>query len=152
MKKLIVVICFSIFFLLAGNSVGSNYEPWSENFFSYAEQEYGQEAAQRLRFLQNFIIENQYLSVEEKLDVVNSTMNRLPSITDKAHWNRNEYWATPLETITTFGGDCEDIAIVKWLVLNHLGVPNEHLRLAYVRVKKRTGTIWFSFMSKTRRM
>lgn len=100
------------------------------------EQEYGPKAAERLHYLQDFIIENQYLSVMEQLEVVNSTLNRLPTLRDRKHWNREDYWATPLETITTFGGNCEDIAIVKWLVLNHLGVTNENLRLAYVKVKE----------------
>ena len=40
-----------------------------------------------------------------------------------------------METIATFGGDCEDIAIAKWMMLLHLGIPNEKLRLAYVKVR-----------------
>ncbi len=58
-----------------------------------------------------------------------------PWIADSEHWKKSEYWATPLETITTFGGDCEDIAFVKWVILNSLGITSEHLALAYVKIK-----------------
>ena len=39
-----------------------------------------------------------------------------------------------METLATFGGDCEDIAIAKWIMLTHLGIPAKKLRLAYAKV------------------
>ena len=46
---------------------------------------------------------------------------------------RKRIWiATPFETITTFGGDCEDIAIAKYLVLRLMGVPDDQLGFAHV--------------------
>jgi len=72
----------------------------------------------------------------EKLDLVNRTLNHLPWIADADHWKKSDYWASPMETIATFGGDCEDIAIVKWVVLRHLGIAAEHLRLAFVKIRQ----------------
>jgi predicted transglutaminase-like cysteine proteinase len=122
--------------LLTCPTVQADYQPWSEDVFKYIEQEYGEKAEKRVRYLHTLILENQDLPVMEKLDLVNGTLNKLPWIADADHWKQNDYWALPIETIATFGGDCEDIAIVKWLVLSHLGISPEHLRLAYVRIKK----------------
>ena len=123
--------------LLIGMPICSEaYEPWAEAVFEHVEKEYGKQAEKRMRYLQNLIIENQNLSVSEKLELVNVKANNLPWVADKMHWKEVDYWASPLQTIATFGGDCEDIAIVKWMVLNHLGIGNDHLRLAVVKVKR----------------
>jgi predicted transglutaminase-like cysteine proteinase len=44
-----------------------------------------------------------------------------------------DYWATPLEFMGHGAGDCEDFAIAKYMTLRILGIPNERLRLIYVR-------------------
>lgn len=111
------------------------FQPWSENVFTHIGKEYGPEAEKRVRYLHTLVVENQNKTVEEKLRLVNDTMHKLPWIADKAHWKKDDYWATPIETLATFGGDCEDIAIAKWILLRHLGIPKENLRLAYVKVK-----------------
>ncbi len=135
-----VAISFAAFFFLT-SMVNSEIllPPWPNHLFSYVENEYGADAANRLHYLQDLILTNQDLSVMEKLKVVNSTLNKLPWIADSKHWKSVDYWATPLQTITTFGGDCEDIAITKWFVLNHLGIPNDYLRLAVVKFKGDVG-------------
>ena len=110
-------------------------EPWSETVFEYVNETYGAEAEDRLRYLHDLVDDNQHLSVGAKLKLVNETLNHLPWIADAEHWQEADYWATPMQTITTFGGDCEDYAIAKWLVLEHLGISPTHLRLAYVKIK-----------------
>ena len=130
---------FLVFFtLLFSPVIAAEYQPWSENVFIEVEKEYGAEAVKRLRYLYNMVKENQELPVMEKLKLVNTTLNHLPWVADSLHWKSADYWATPMETIATFGGDCEDIAIVKWVTLTHLGVAGKHLRLAYGKIK-RTG-------------
>jgi predicted transglutaminase-like cysteine proteinase len=136
----ILQICLVAVFLAAVPVQSGQFQPWSEKVFQYVEKEYGEKAAKRLRYLHDLIEKNQGLSVKEKLKLVNDTMNRLPWIADKKHWKKADYWATPLEAITTFGGDCEDIAIAKWVVLRHLGISSAHLRLATVKIK-RTGEL-----------
>ena len=122
--------------LLFAGTVNASFQPWSEKVFEYVEHQYGVDAVKRLRYLHNLIIENQNLPVEEKLRLVNTTLNHLPWIADSTHCKKADYWATPMETIATFGGDCEDIAIAKWILLTHMGVSAKHLRLAYVKIKK----------------
>jgi predicted transglutaminase-like cysteine proteinase len=67
--------------------------------------------------------------------LVNNKFNELPWIADKDKWSAEDYWATPFETITQFGGDCEDMAIGKFLALRLMGIPKKNLHLGYVKVK-----------------
>ena len=139
MNYLLIISCIVVFFLSSGSAT-ADYPPWSEKVFISVEEEYGVDAVKRVRNLHTIILENQDLPAMEKLDLVNKTLNYLPWIADSQHWKKSDYWASPMETLSTFGGDCEDIAIVKWMMLRHLGIPYEHLRLAYVKVKA-TGEI-----------
>lgn len=134
-----LVRCFLIsillIFLSPISTFSAAYQPWSENVFTHIKKEHGLQAEKRMRYLHDIIVKNQDKTEEEKLRLVNDTMNNLPWIADKVHWDSVDYWATPMETIATFGGDCEDIAIAKWVVLRTLGIPKDKLRLSYVKVK-----------------
>lgn len=133
--RLLILLLTIISILWASPGI-TKYQPWDEKVFIHVQETYGPRAEKRMRFLHNMIIENQDLGVDEKLKLVNTTMNKLPWIADARLWKQSDYWASPLETITTFGGDCEDIAIVKWVVLNHMGISAKHLRLAVVKIKR----------------
>ncbi|HCR47360.1 MAG TPA: sulfate adenylyltransferase, partial [Marinobacter hydrocarbonoclasticus] len=52
---------------------------------------------------------------------------------DIRHWGQEDYWATPVELLTTNGGDCEDFSIAKYLTLRAMGVPDDQLRIIYVK-------------------
>jgi predicted transglutaminase-like cysteine proteinase len=67
------------------------------------------------------------------LQRINSFLNRVPYRDDIVHWRVEDYWATPAETISSNGGDCEDYAIAKYFLLKELGVPLSRLRMVYVR-------------------
>ena len=136
---LLLSVCALVTFPFAPAS-GAPPAPWSEGIFDHVRREYGEPAAERLRSLHELILANQDLPVREKLALVNTTLNRIPWATDAAHWRTEDYWATPLETIATFAGDCEDIAIAKWIMLRHLGIPGENLRLAFVQIKNTSET------------
>lgn len=136
MSYRIIVICAAASILWMGGIAKAEFQSWSENVFAYINQEYGAEAEERMRFLENFIVEHQDKADMEKVVAANRVLNNLPWIADSSHWKTADYWATPLETITTFGGDCEDIALVKWVVLRNLGIPADKLRLGYVKIKK----------------
>jgi predicted transglutaminase-like cysteine proteinase len=69
----------------------------------------------------------------EKLELVNDFMNRTPFVSDLEHWGKEDYWATPVEFLSTNGGDCEDFSIAKYFALRSLGVPDEKLRITYVK-------------------
>ncbi len=130
----IILICLVLLGPLS--AYGSVYRPWSENVFQFVNANYGEQAEKRFRYLHGLILDNQQLNELEKLDLVNSTLNHLPWIADQQHWKNADYWATPFETIATFGGDCEDIAVAKFIMLRHLGIASENMRLCYVKIKK----------------
>lgn len=131
----IIAIGLAAALLVSGPAWGAKFEPWHENVFSHIRQEYGEDAEKRMRFVEKFILDNQDIADMEKVTKTNEVSNHLPWIADAAHWKESDYWATPLETITTFGGDCEDIALVKWVILRNLGIADENLALAYVKIK-----------------
>lgn len=137
MQTTIRIVClFAVVFLFHPVLFASEFHPWSEKIFQHVEEEYGPQAEKRLRYLHDLVQKNQHFPVLDKLQLINDTMNHLPWIADENHWKQVDYWAAPLETIATFGGDCEDIAVAKWVVLNHLGVSSQNLRLAYVKIKQ----------------
>lgn len=55
--------------------------------------------------------------------------------TDDIVWRQSDYWASPAEFLAKELGDCEDYAIAKYVFLLRLGVPEEKLRLIYVKAK-----------------
>ena len=73
------------------------------------------------------------LPEEEKLRVVNDFMNLTQFVSDLQHWGKEDYWATPVEFLSTDGGDCEDYSIAKYFTLRALGVPDDKLRITYVK-------------------
>lgn len=73
------------------------------------------------------------LTEAEKLQLVNDFMNHTQFISDLKHWGKEDYWATPIEFLSTDAGDCEDYSIAKYFTLRALGVPDEKLRITYVK-------------------
>lgn len=119
-----------------GYAQKTNFQPWSENLFIQIEKEYGKAGADRMRKLHDIIVANIDKPVSVKLQVTNDALNHLPWLTDREKYNQEDYWATPIETIATFGGDCEDIAIAKYMMLRILGIPKKKLFLAYAKIKQ----------------
>ena len=72
----------------------------------------------------------------DRLKPVNDFFNRNIRFEDDATlWGRQDYWATPLETLTAGAGDCEDFGIAKYFSLHIVGIPNARLRLIYVKAQ-----------------
>ena len=99
---------------------------------------FGAEARTRLRGWQEFVrtvpAERRLPGNElELLESVNALFNRLPFVTDQAHWGVEDYWATPAEALASNGADCEDFTIAKYFTLKELGMPIQRLRLTYVK-------------------
>ena len=105
-----------------------------EEVLKFARAQYGGQAAERVKSWFALMLAAGQAEEKEKLKLVNEYFNRIPNINDDAHWASPDYWATPLELIGTHGGDCEDFALAKYFTLRELGVPDERLRLTYVRV------------------
>lgn len=71
--------------------------------------------------------------ITRDLDDFNWYWNNVRYYSDAKHWGVLDYWATPVETLASEGGDCEDYAIGKYFSLKALGVPVQNLRITYVR-------------------
>jgi len=98
------------------------------------EIKYNKFARQRVESWQNLIESSKDLNDNEKLDVVNNFFNsNVMFINDQALWNKEDYWATPLEALSIGAGDCEDYSIAKYFTLKELGVDEEKLRITYVK-------------------
>ena len=95
--------------------------------------EYGKQAAKRIRQWSRLINTAQHVSERKKLDLVNRFFNKVRFISDRKHWSREDYWATPIEFLITNGGDCEDFSIAKYFTLRAVGVDASKLRMIYVK-------------------
>lgn len=77
---------------------------------------------------------NHALPEKQKLELVNQFFNaNVMFLDDIVVWKKKDYWATPLETLSIGAGDCEDYSIAKYFTLKELGVPEEKLRITYVK-------------------
>ena len=97
---------------------------------------YGQDTADRVQQWQNLIIVSKDKTDEEKLVMANDFFNtRIRFVSDLQHWGQKDYWATPLETMGTSQGDCEDFSIAKYATLILAGVDIDKLRITYVKAR-----------------
>ena len=97
------------------------------------DREYGKNARERVVYWQELIRSGVGLSDMQKLLRVNNFFNALTFVNDMDHWGKKDYWATPLETLISNGGDCEDFSIAKYFTLLEMGIPAEKMRLTYVK-------------------
>jgi hypothetical protein len=54
-------------------------------------------------------------------------------VSDIQQYGLDDYWASPLEMLTSHAGDCEDYAIAKYVALQAAGLAPDDLRLVIVR-------------------
>lgn len=96
-------------------------------------EKFGDKAASRLRFWQKTVLDAKNNTEAEQLEIVNRFFNQVRFLSDQEHWQREDYWATPLELLATNGGDCEDYSIAKYFSLRELGIPDDKLKITYVK-------------------
>jgi predicted transglutaminase-like cysteine proteinase len=69
-----------------------------------------------------------------RLGWINRAINvSIRPMSDWAQYGYAQFWATPLQTLSSGAGDCKDYAIVKYAALRELGVAPSDLRLVIVR-------------------
>ena len=106
----------------------------SAELLAEAQKEFGDEAEQRLLDWQQLYLDLRNADESEQLRSVNHFFNqRVNYISDDEHWGQKDYWATPYESLTTHGADCEDFVIAKYYTLKELGVEVEKMRITYVK-------------------
>jgi predicted transglutaminase-like cysteine proteinase len=54
-----------------------------------------------------------------------------------AQYGVADFWSTPLATLSLAAGDCEDYAILKYLLLREIGIDLDDLQLVIVQDIKR---------------
>jgi len=102
---------------------------------------YGAETTQMIDQWIAMIIKIRGLSDKEKLTFSNNFFNsRIKWISDIQNWQEEDYWATPLETMARRKGDCEDFSISKYITLLLAGMPDEKLRITYVKARVDTAS------------
>ncbi len=62
----------------------------------------------------------------------NQAMNRHPYVPTRVNWHRAMYWESPFEFLR-HGGQCQDYAIAKYLLLRAAGVPADAMRMVVLR-------------------
>ena len=115
---------------------GKNVFQLSVQVVNRAEEKYGTGARRRLADWVDLINSDEPLTKLERLRKVNDFFNKMRFIDDRLHWQKEDYWATPVEFLSSRGGDCEDYSIAKYFTLTALGVPEEKLNLTYVKALK----------------
>lgn len=65
---------------------------------------------------------------------VNRAINLSHYVPDARLWGEDDYWATPGELLSR-GGDCEDFAIAKFLLLRDAGFSSSRMLVVVLRAK-----------------
>jgi predicted transglutaminase-like cysteine proteinase len=104
-----------------------------QSVLKQATYKWGKEAQVRLLSWENLMRTERNSSDREKLEKVNSFMNKIPYGEDIDVWSVPDYWATPFEFLGRGAGDCEDYAIAKYFTLKAIGIPEQKLRITYVK-------------------
>ena len=129
-----IPIVFIGFYLLSAAIVTMAAIDLTDNQIRKIEKSYGQDAAIRVRNWRDLIQSSQALSDEKKLKIVNDFFNEnILFVNDISLWGKEDYWATPFQCLGMGAGDCEDFSIAKYFTLRELGIPDNKLRLTYVK-------------------
>jgi predicted transglutaminase-like cysteine proteinase len=129
------VLIFSFMLTLGLNLATAKVIPQvvSQQEIQQAVQKYGLFAGRRLQAWQQLVNDNINQPEAVQLKNVNDFFNAVRFIDDIDHWKQKDYWATPVEMLSTDAGDCEDYTIAKYFTLKALGVSEKKLYLTYVK-------------------
>jgi predicted transglutaminase-like cysteine proteinase len=68
-----------------------------------------------------------------QLRETNFRINEKRYVADVVNWAMPDYWATPFEFLRKNGGDCEDYAIAKYMVLRDVGIAADDMRIVVLK-------------------
>jgi len=107
-----------------------------DRMLSLAGQRYGDSGVASVAAWRDLLNQTSSQSDAVKLRWVNDFFNRRIRFgEDSEIWNKQDYWATPLEVLGRGKGDCEDFAVAKYVTLKLLGIPSEKMRMTYVKAR-----------------
>ncbi len=82
----------------------------------------------------NVIAEGRAHEGRARIGVINRAINlAIRPTSDLAQWGVTDRWSTPLVTLASGRGDCEDYAIAKYVALRETGMADSELRLVIMR-------------------
>ncbi|HWE73421.1 MAG TPA: transglutaminase-like cysteine peptidase [Stellaceae bacterium] len=81
---------------------------------------------------QSLIDKMRGLDLRRQVEIANDAMNRHPYVTTMQNWHRSMYWESPFEFLR-YGGQCQDYAIAKYMLLRAAGVPTNAMRMVVLR-------------------
>ena len=135
-KKLTIRSIFKhLIFVFAAIGSASGLE-LNNSIINFIDDRFGPAAVKRIQQWEKISNYSKPISNEQKLKLVNAFFNKVRFLSDQEHWNKEDYWATPLELLATNAGDCEDFSIAKYFTLRDLGVPDEMMKITYVKALK----------------
>lgn len=108
----------------------------SGKLIEVVERKFGPAAVKRIQQWEKIANLKTPLEHAEKLHLVNTFFNRAEFKDDIEHWGKEDYWATPVELLATNAGDCEDYSIAKYFTLRELGIPDDQMKITYVKAVK----------------
>ncbi len=129
-----LLLC-SIFFSSYALAV-PDYKRISDKALARVENRWGHEGRERVhdwRDLLNELAEQIPPEDAKHIRAANDYFNQVDWLWDIDHWGQEDYWATPMETLGSNGGDCEDYSIGKYFSLTSLGMDTSKLRITYVK-------------------
>jgi len=95
---------------------------------------YNLSTASRIAHWHKLLETAKHLTEHEKLEKVNNFFNsHIMYVSDVDLWGVTDYWATPHEILVKGAGDCEDYSIAKYFTLKKLGIPENKIRITYVK-------------------
>lgn len=133
LPKWLAVLLLLIAAPLSAGEVSVQLEP---QYIDKLGDRYGPDAKNRLQAWQNLIRDISHLPEQEQLRAVNDFFNQVRFLNDIDHWQKKDYWATPVEFLVSNGGDCEDFSIAKYYTLKEVGIDTNKLSIAYVKALK----------------
>jgi predicted transglutaminase-like cysteine proteinase len=130
-----IFLSLVITFSPLANAVPS-YRHMSDKALISIEKTYGRSARNRIaRWSQTLdsFARSESASDGELTRFANDYFNQIEWKWDSDHWGVEDYWATPVETLGTYAGDCEDFSIGKYFSLINMGMDTNKLRITYVK-------------------
>ena len=104
----------------------------------------------RLNAWERLVFHNNDKTPFEKLTLVNDFFNKMEWVEDKDLWDERDYWATPIESLIKNAGDCEDFSIAKYYTLLAMDIPEDQLKITYVKYNMHQGhMVLFYYPSDT---
>ena len=136
MKYQIAIFLSVLMFITPWVDASSAYRQISDRALGAIKKKYGSRGQKRIvkwSSALNRISLKETMSDYSKARFANDYFNQVRWEWDIKHWGVEDYWATPIETLGTNAGDCEDFSIGKYFSLINMGMEPNKLRITYVK-------------------